>query len=92
VSNSGLVVPAARAGELLEPFRRLDGERTDARGAGLGLSIVAAIAAAHDAALRPTPRLDGGLDVEVSFPPVASRHESRPSEPLAIAGARNLLS
>jgi signal transduction histidine kinase len=92
ISNSGPVVPAAQTGELLEPFRRLDGERTDTRGAGLGLSIVAAIAVAHDAGLRPTPRLDGGLDVEVSFPAAAAVHETRPLEYSGIAGPRNLLS
>jgi signal transduction histidine kinase len=92
ISNSGPVVPATQTGELLEPFRRLDGERTDTRGAGLGLSIVAAIAVAHDAGLRPTPRPDGGLDVEVSFPAAAAAHETRPLEYSGIAGPRNLLS
>jgi signal transduction histidine kinase len=92
ISNSGSVVSAAQAGELLEPFRRLDGERTDTRGAGLGLSIVAAIAIAHNASLLPTPRPEGGLDVEVSFPAAAAVHESRALEYSGISGPRNLLS
>jgi K+-sensing histidine kinase KdpD len=37
---------------------------------GLGLSIVQAIAVAHDASLRVQPRAEGGLEVEVAFPPV----------------------
>jgi signal transduction histidine kinase len=72
VSNNGRVVPADEAASLIEPFRRRGGERTrHANGVGLGLSIVQAIAAAHDAALRVKPRAEGGLDVEVAFPPVS---------------------
>ncbi len=69
VSNPGPVIPPERVGELLEPFRRLNGDRTrHTRGLGLGLSIVGAIATAHDAQLTATPRSGGGLDVEVRFP------------------------
>jgi len=35
---------------------------------GLGLSIVAAIAAAHDAKIAAHARPDGGLHIQVSFP------------------------
>lgn len=38
------------------------------QGFGLGLSIVAAVAAAHDATLEITPGEDGGLRVEVGLP------------------------
>jgi signal transduction histidine kinase len=34
----------------------------------VGLSIVAAIAEAHNAELMLTPRAGGGLEVEVRFP------------------------
>jgi signal transduction histidine kinase len=91
ITNSGPVVPAAQTGELLEPFRRLDGERTDTRGAGLGLSIVAAIATAHDAAMSPAPRPDGGLDVQVSFPPAVAVYEPHELEHSVTPAARNLL-
>ena len=37
-------------------------------GLGMGLSIVAAIAAAHDATVAVRPGTDGGLVVEVRFP------------------------
>jgi signal transduction histidine kinase len=64
------VIPAAEAGALLEPFRRINGDRTEhKRGLGLGLSIVGAIASAHDAEFRATPRPGGGLEVEVRFRP-----------------------
>jgi signal transduction histidine kinase len=73
VSNTGPVVPADQVQGLLEPFRRLDSERTGKPdGLGLGLSIVAAIADVHGAALRPQARPDGGLDVRLRFTPSAS--------------------
>ena len=68
VVNTCPVVPPERADELLEPFRRLNGERGHARGLGLGLSVVGAIATAHGARLSTTPRPEGGLEVEVAFP------------------------
>jgi signal transduction histidine kinase len=70
VSNSGPVVTEPEAAQLTEPFRRLNGNRIGTRGAGLGLSIVAAISTAHDAELGLAPRPDGGLDVEVRFPAI----------------------
>jgi signal transduction histidine kinase len=69
VTNSGPEIPPDRAAALIEPFRRLDGDRNGhARGVGLGLSIVDAIATAHGADLRARPREGGGLNVEVRFP------------------------
>ena len=69
VSNTGPPVPLAEVERLFEPFQRLGDERTG-RGEdlGLGLSIVKAIATAHDAAVFLEPRAEGGLTVEVSFP------------------------
>lgn len=46
VVNGGAVIAPELAARLGEPFQRLDRHRTD-RGAGLGLSIVRAIAEAH---------------------------------------------
>jgi signal transduction histidine kinase len=69
VANSGPVIAPDQMGELFEPFRRLHGERTPrSDGLGLGLSIVAAIAAAHRAGVTARPLPDGGLVVEISFP------------------------
>ena len=68
VSNTGPRVPAAEVARLVEPFQRLGGERTGADGHhGLGLSIVQAIADAHDAWLTVRARPEGGLSVTVRF-------------------------
>jgi signal transduction histidine kinase len=80
VSNSGPVIPPAEVGRLFEPFQRLGDERIRRQGGrgggghGLGLAIVRAIAAAHDAELTAQARPEGGLDITVSFP-------ARPIEP-----------
>jgi signal transduction histidine kinase len=79
VCNSGPKIDPARVGQLIEPFRRLNGDRpSPTHGLGLGLSIVSAIASAHGAELSATPRAKGGLDVEVRFPvaarPLAALH------------------
>jgi len=66
VSNSGPRMDPAGVARLLEPFER--GGRTGEPGAGLGLSIVRAIAEAHGGAVALTARDAGGLDVEVALP------------------------
>ncbi|MEU7583577.1 ATP-binding protein [Streptomyces sp. NPDC041068] len=71
VTNTGPEIPADTVPLLFEPFRRLN-ERTHARGegAGLGLSIVAAIARAHGADVCAEANSDGGgLTVRVRFDP-----------------------
>jgi signal transduction histidine kinase len=69
VANSGPAVPPSEIDRLLRPFQRLGPDRTGHRqGHGLGLSIVAAVAAAHQADLRVGARPDGGLQVMVHFP------------------------
>ena len=69
VTNSGPVVPPEAIERLLQPFQRMVGDRTRHRdGLGLGLSIVAAVADAHDAALSVRARPEGGLDVDARFP------------------------
>jgi signal transduction histidine kinase len=67
VANTGTPVPPERVEALFEPFQRLD--RTAGREGhhGLGLSIVRAIAAAHDATVVAVPRAGGGLRIEVTF-------------------------
>jgi signal transduction histidine kinase len=69
VTNTGPVVPAGELERLFEPFQRVGGRRTAAADGhhGLGLSIVRAIAAAHDASVAAEPQRDGGLAVTVSF-------------------------
>jgi signal transduction histidine kinase len=69
IANSGPVVPGAEIDRLLAPFQRMAPDRLGhPSGFGLGLSIVAAVAAAHDATLDITPGESGGLRVEVGFP------------------------
>jgi signal transduction histidine kinase len=69
VRNTGPEVPADRIGELFEPFRRLHSTPTRSDGgAGLGLSIVAAIAQAHDAGVTARPNPGGGLELTIQFP------------------------
>jgi signal transduction histidine kinase len=67
VANTGEVIPADQVDRLFEPFQRLRRTADDGHH-GLGLSIVRAIARAHDATLTARPRPDGGLVVEVAFP------------------------
>jgi signal transduction histidine kinase len=68
VANTGAQIDAAEVERLFEPFQRLEQERTgSADHHGLGLSIVQAIAAAHDATVSAQPGADGGLRVTVSF-------------------------
>ena len=69
VRNTGAVIPPDQVDGLFEPFQRLGGRtaRSDG-GHGLGLSIVRAIAATHDATVTATAPPDGGLDIEIRFP------------------------
>ena len=68
VSNTGPHVPAGQIERLLQPFQHLDGARGhEHEGLGLGLSIIAAIASAHDATLSVHPRPAGGLAIEAGF-------------------------
>ncbi|MEA2378372.1 MAG: hypothetical protein QOD13_2279 [Thermoleophilaceae bacterium] len=74
VENSGPRVEPTDAARLTEPFERLARE-ADARGAGLGLSIVRAVTQAHGGTLAIEPRAEGGLVVSVRLPrAVADRH------------------
>jgi signal transduction histidine kinase len=69
VSNTGPTVPAYEVAVLFEPFRRLGAERlANPSGAGLGLSIVRAVAKAHGGEAEAAPREGGGLTVTVALP------------------------
>jgi signal transduction histidine kinase len=77
VSNSGEVVPADAVPHLFEPFFRVDSSRSrDRGGAGLGLSIVAAVAATHGGAASAEVREGGGLVVSVTLPAHAATREA----------------
>jgi signal transduction histidine kinase len=65
VADSGPGIPPADRDRVLERFVRLDASRTSP-GSGLGLSLVAAVAKLHRAALRLEDNAPG-LRVDVSF-------------------------
>ena len=68
VSNSGAVLAPDQVAGLFEPFRRYGTARTARRGAGLGLSIVRAVAELHGGTVSAAARPDGGLTVTVDLP------------------------
>jgi signal transduction histidine kinase len=70
VSDNGPGIPEVERQRVLEPFARLDKSRTSA-GAGLGLSLVAAIAELHNARLVLADN-GPGLSVSLHFPRPAS--------------------
>jgi signal transduction histidine kinase len=79
VSNTGPVIPPDQVERLFQPFGRLEATRLSRDGLGLGLSIVTAIAAAHDADLRARPLHGGGLEVEIHFPQVPDEPPAQPT-------------
>jgi signal transduction histidine kinase len=100
VENPGATVPTYEIPGLFEPFRRLATTERRAtlsggQGAGLGLSIVRAVAHAHGGDVHATPRPDGGLTVHVRLPALATdnritapnRNPSRTSRTSARASA-----
>jgi len=69
IENGGDILDPAQVAGLAQPFRRLGADRTGSHsGAGLGLSIVAAIIAAHRGTLHLNARPDGGLSVAITLP------------------------
>jgi hypothetical protein len=69
VETGGDVLDPQQVGQLAQPFRRLRADRTGSDdGAGLGLSIVAAIASAHRGTLDLQARPGGGLRVAITLP------------------------
>jgi signal transduction histidine kinase len=85
VANTGPAVPPQQIERLFQPFQRLAGRTRHDGGHGLGLSIVQAIANAHDAEVTAQARPEGGLAIEVSFARSAGQAQRRaPAEILAI--------
>jgi signal transduction histidine kinase len=69
VTNTGLPVSQDDIDRLFQPFQRLGNDRTTHPGGhGLGLSIVRAVVAAHEAGLKIQLHPDGGLIVRIYFP------------------------
>jgi signal transduction histidine kinase len=73
VENGGDILDQAQVRELTQPFRRIGADRIGSdKGSGLGLSIVAAIAEAHDGALELQARPGGGMRVSIDLPAAAA--------------------
>lgn len=69
VETGGEVLDQRQVDQLAQPFQRLGADRTRSKGgAGLGLSIVAAIADAHGGTLDLRARPEGGLRVAIGLP------------------------
>jgi signal transduction histidine kinase len=69
VRDNGPGIPAGRAGELFQPFRRLH-EGGLSRN-GIGLSIVRRVVEAHDGRIRAGNRPEGGAEFRFSLGPAA---------------------
>ena len=69
VDTSGPLLDPSAVAQLAQPFKRLGQDRIGSQnGHGLGLSIVAAVAAAHDGRLELRARPEGGLRVQITLP------------------------
>jgi signal transduction histidine kinase len=81
VANTGPQIAADELERLFEPFQRLGAARTGQTTGhyGLGLSIVSAIACAHQATLKARAQPQGGISIEVALP--ASTSGERLSSP-----------
>ena len=71
VTDGGTGFPAEFLPRAFDRFSRADEARTG-EGAGLGLTIAAAIAAAHDGSIHAENRDSGGADVWLSLPAAAT--------------------
>jgi hypothetical protein len=68
VDSTGPMLDQHEVAELTQPFKRLSQDRIGSHnGHGLGLSIVAAVAAAHDGSLCLHARPEGGLRVQITL-------------------------
>lgn len=74
ISNTGPVINAGEATRLFEPFYRGAERTAQTDGAGLGLSIVRAVAVACGGTATATPRDGGGLIVNVYIPATTKPH------------------
>lgn len=85
VANSGAVLPPDLVEELFTPFQRMAADRGRG-GYGLGLSIVAAIVAAHHGTRTARALPGGGLEVTVVLPVRPPSSAGRGAEAATPAG------
>jgi signal transduction histidine kinase len=88
VANTGTLISPADADRIFQPFQRLN-DRTAHDGFGLGLTIVASIAAVHGGTATARSRDDGGLSITVTIPSAESpTHDTGTHETGRPAGAQ----
>ncbi len=68
VRDDGPGIPTDALPHLFDRFYRGDAARSRTAGAGLGLTVAAAIAEAHQATIRAANRPTGGLEVSLTLP------------------------
>jgi two-component system OmpR family sensor kinase len=69
IADHGPGLPGADRERIFEPFYRADASRSrDSGGAGLGLSIVSAVVAAHGGKVKVTETQGGGATFDVELP------------------------
>ncbi len=88
VANTGPLISSAEAESVFQPFQRLN-DRTSHEGFGLGLTIVASIAAVHGGTATACPRDDGGLSITVTIPSLGSSADDTRQQIEQPAVARN---
>lgn len=93
VVNDGGALAPDRVSELFEPFQRGEHTRRSAgtassRSAGLGLSIVRAVAVAHSGHVDARARPEGGLAITVRFPGTSDPRRRQADDRMAKAGKR----
>jgi signal transduction histidine kinase len=89
VANTGEQLTTENAERLWRPFIRGDHSH-DESGAGLGLSIVRAVAHAHGGDIHAVPQAHGGLVVTITFPAATSPMwtaavSTKPSHPALVS-------
>lgn len=77
VADRGAAVPPEQIERLMRPFERLDSERGEAGGAGLGLAIVDRIARRYGGQLLMTTPPEGGIRVRLDLPSLAGSPAGR---------------
>jgi len=81
IASSGPVLDPGAVAQLTQPFKRLSQDRTGSQdGHGLGLSIVAAVAAAHGGQLDLNAPAEGGLRVNITLPALSLPHLARATQ------------
>lgn len=76
ITNTGPLIANAEVPGLLEPFRRANQQRVGS-GYGLGLSVVCAVAKAHDGEVALDASSDGGLQIQVTLPAASPQLNGR---------------